>query len=463
MKLSPFRALNHYGMGGSSQDLSRVAGASTDWMLEQIQDKSSPLIPKLTPSSQHVAEYMAFRELQNESKRSARDDQDKLMRVIEAGQAFNAKVRSSITENFGRRFEHSINTVLPLKERFALFWSNHFCISRIGRAHYRSAGSAYENETIRANLNGSFAQMLLAVASHPVMLIFLDNFQSVGPNTHIGVKSRRGLNENFARELLELHTLGVDGGYTQNDVRALAKILTGWTVNKFDAEEEGKFYFDDTIHESGTHRLLGKAYKDSGYEQGVLALHHLAGHPSTARHIADKLIRHFVSDVPKAEDVAVVEHAFLQSEGDLPTVHEAVCMLKNGWNVTNRKLRTPYEFLVAVYRGLEIDSLNFAMGGDVQHLQTTLKTLNHEPFTAPSPAGWGDTAEFWNSPTAIKQRMEWGVAMGAKHGNQYAAIDIIQYMLGPKDAKALVPAIRAAASPSQALALLLASPNLQWR
>ena len=463
MKLSPFRAVSHYGMGGNKVDLTSAQDNPLDWMLAQLHDDTAPLIAGLVPSSHQLVDFAAFSESQGQLRSAARSNEKKLLKVNALASEYRARIRTQVTENFGRRFVHSVTTSQAIKERLSLFWSNHFCVSRIGRRAYHSACPAYENEAIRSHLNGSFSQMLLAAVSHPVMLIYLDNIQSMGPNTRRGTKRNRGLNENLAREILELHTLGVGGGYSQADVLALAKIITGWTIDRYSDENEGKFYFDNIMHESGKHKLLGRAYANTGYEQGVAALQDLAVHPATAKHIATKLVRHFVNDEPASADVAAVAKVFIKTQGDLPSVHEAVFKLKSGWNPENKKFRTPYELVVAVVRGLGIQQADFEQIKTVAALQNILRVMNNEPFTAPSPAGWPDTTVGWDSPGAIKQRLDWGVSMGERFGNQLSAHSMLKHMVDPADAAHLGESIARAASTSQALALLLASPNIQWR
>jgi len=324
----------------------------------------------------------------------------------------------------------------------------------------------YDNEAIRPQLDGRFEDLLLAAVKHPVMLIYLDNIQSIGPDSKVGKRRKRGLNENLAREILELHTLGVDGGYGQDDVIALAKMLTGWTVarkhhTKFGGRE-GAFFFGRAMHQPGAQQMLGKRYPAGGVEQAEQALSDLAAHPSTARFMATKLARHFVADQPPATVIRVLEKAWLDSGGDLPTVHRALVQLPDVWaaagNESMRKFRTPWEYLIAAHRGFEMGDSNKVR----RALIFGLTTMNHHPFTAEAPTGWPDRAEHWASPNALKQRLEWGIAAGRKLASRERMEMATTHLVPPAD-KVLQRAMMRAESPGQAISILLASPAFQWR
>jgi uncharacterized protein (DUF1800 family) len=197
------------------------------------------------------------------------------------------------------RFDSALNAEIGLVDRLTWFWSNHFCVSA-DKGQVRALCGAFEREAIRANVLGKFSEMLLAVESHPAMLLYLDNAGSIGPNSIAGQRRGKGINENLAREILELHTLGVRGGYSQEDVTNFAKIITGWTFSPFkqDPQHGGEFMFNERLHEPGPQMVLSHRYDDNGYEQGRAALLMLADHPATAKHIATKLVMHFVADEP---------------------------------------------------------------------------------------------------------------------------------------------------------------------
>jgi uncharacterized protein (DUF1800 family) len=198
--------------------------------------------------------------------------------------------RAIYLEEAKTRIETALGAETGFVERLVWFWSNHFCISA---DKIRSMSGAYEREAIRPHVLGPFAEMLLAVEGHPAMLFYLDNLGSMGPNSIAGINRTRGLNENFAREILELHTLGVRSGYSQEDVISFANVLTGWTLLPAgdNPEHGGEFTFNSRLHEPGAQKVMGKVYEGEGVEQGYAVLRDLAAHPATATHLASKLAR----------------------------------------------------------------------------------------------------------------------------------------------------------------------------
>src|SRR5262247_3379292 len=237
-------------------------------------------------------------------------------------------------QNFFREarahFEPAINAEIGFVERLVWFWSNHFCVN----ADATVMAGAYEREAIRPHVLGRFADMLLAAEGHPAMLIYLDNAQSIGPTSVAGINRTRGLNENLAREILELHTLGVRTVYSQDDVTSFAKVLTGWTLLQqvSDPVHGGEFIFIKRMHEPGPQTVIGKTYDDTGVEQGRAVLRDLARHPATAAHVAEKLARHFVADEPPRELVDRLAQRFRDSDGDLKEVAKALVTAPEAWS-----------------------------------------------------------------------------------------------------------------------------------
>jgi uncharacterized protein (DUF1800 family) len=211
-------------------------------------------------------------------------------------------------------------------ERLVWFWSNHFCISAAKGGGVLQIAGAYEREAIRPHVLGRFADMLLAVETHPAMLLYLDNARSIGPHSPAGQTGGKGLNENLAREILELHTLGVRTGYTQADVTHFANVITGWTIvpPRPELPRAGEFTFDPRRHEPAEQRVIGKSYPNTGFEQGRAVLLALARQPATARHIATKLARHFVADNPPPSLVDKLTKRFLDTQGNLKEVTKAL-------------------------------------------------------------------------------------------------------------------------------------------
>jgi uncharacterized protein (DUF1800 family) len=336
------------------------------------------------------------------------------------------------------------------------FWSNHFTVSAM-RPVVRGFVGAFEREAIRPHVTGRFADMLLAVTRHPAMGFYLDNVQSIGPNSRFGQRSGKGSNENLGRELLELHTVGVDGGYTQRDVDALALILTGWSIARLRDPNPGNFRFVPQIHEPGAKVLLGRSYAESGEGEGEAALRDLARNPATAHHIATKLARHFIADTPPQDAVERIARRFLDTDGDLRQVMIAVVREDAAWQTPFAKVRTPTELVVAACRATSLPPLT----GQV--LAGSLHVLDQTPFVAPSPAGWPDEASAWISPESVIRRAEWCQAFAEKLPDPPDPIAIAEASYGMLLPEETGQAIRRAPSRRIGLALLLASPQFQRR
>ena len=344
-------------------------------------------------------------------------------------------------------------------ERLVMFWSNHFCIGATKSNIGRIMAGAYEREAIRPHVFGRFEDMLIAAESHPAMLDFLDNRQSIGPNSPVGRRQRKGLNENLAREIMELHTLGVSGGYSQADVTNLARIITGWTVVGREGVLgfPGSFAFNAGLHEPGTTPLLGRSYDQPGRAQGVAALTDLARHPATAHFIATKLVRHFVSDAPPPKLVALLENAFRSSGGDLPSVYRALIGSDEAWTAPATKVRSPQEFLLASYRAL-------GRQPDFGQIIGPLTAMG-QPFWQPSgPNGYADTNVAWASAEGIKTRVDVSAGWGRQSANAVQDPRLLaEETLGPILSPETKQAVARAESKPQALALLLMSPEFQRR
>jgi uncharacterized protein (DUF1800 family) len=298
--------------------------------------------------------------------------------------------------------------------------------------------------------------MLMAVTSHPGMLLYLDNAQSFGPDSQAGRRQNKGINENLGRELLELHTLGVDGGYTQADVEALARILTGWTVAPLRLPPAGGFRFIPQIHEPGSKVLLGRTYQDGGVDEGEAALRDLAAHPATARHIATQLARHFIADTPPADAVGRIARVFHDTGGDLRQVTLAVLREEAVWREPFAKVRTPTDLLIAAYRAVGTKP-------EPGPAFMALKKLDQPPFFAPSPAGWPDVASAWVSPESVVRRTEWCQTFAERLGDAPDPVDVMANAYGETLPEDVERAVRRAPDKRAGLALLIASPQFQRR
>ncbi len=349
-----------------------------------------------------------------------------------------------------------VHTRTPAFERLVAFWSNHFTVS-VQRPPVLALAGAFEREAIRPHVLGRFEDMLLAVARHPAMLLYLDNAASIGPGSRAGQLRQRGLNENLGREILELHTLGVNGGYSQDDVRALAMVLTGWSIARPQDERPGHFMFRQLAHQPGDKTLLGKRY-GGGESEGVKALKDLARHPATARHIAAKLARHFISDDPPRASVERLSKIFLATSGDLGAVTRALVADDDAWARPLSKLRSPNELVVAALRAAGAPPQM-----DERQLVGGLRRLGQAPFAAPSPAGWPDMAQDWVAPEAMLRRVEWAGLLAARLAAEHAPLDVFHATIAPASTEATRLAVERAPSARDGLALVLASPEFQRR
>jgi uncharacterized protein (DUF1800 family) len=306
---------------------------------------------------------------------------------------------------------------------------------------------------------GHFGDMLKAVQQHPAMLFFLDNQQSIGPDSRAGQNGKRGLNENLAREIMELHTLGVGGGYTQEDVTTLARIITGWTF----AGREGKigvpgsFAFNVNAHQPGPQMLLGKTYEDNGVAQGEAALADIARHPSTAKFIARKFAAHFVGDEPPPALVARLETVFRKTDGDLKALATALVDSEDAWSAPMNKVRSPYEYLIASGRLLA------RLPEDPGRYFAGLNTLG-QPLWAPAgPNGFPDNNAAWAAPEGIKLRLDIAAQIATRLPDSADPRELLELVAGDAVSVETRHTIERAESRQQALALLLMAPEFQRR
>ncbi len=433
-------AATRFGFAARPGDLGAIGRDPRGWVLGQLAHPPAPLPGNLPPGQSMVVAEL-------EMRRDKREDGAKL--------AFNERVKAVYQAEIAARLAAAAQSETPLLERLTHFWSNHFTVS-ILRPVVRGFAAACEREAIRSHVTGRFGDMLLAVARHPAMQFYLDNALSIGPDSIVGRRRDKGLNENLGRELLELHTLGVDGGYTQQDVEALARILTGWSVARLNEPGAGGFLFRPFVHEPGPKLLLGRLYPESGEAEGRAALAHLVAHPATARHIATKLARHFIADEPPKDAVERIARIFRDSGGDLRQVTAAVVQEEAAWRAPFAKLRTPQEMVIAACR-----LTGFMPPPEM--LINSLRNLDQMPFFAPSPTGWQDTAASWVSPEAVLRRAQWCETFAERLPEPGEPLELAQAAFGDALPEATLQAIRRAPSRRAGLALMLASPEFQRR
>lgn len=352
------------------------------------------------------------------------------------------------------RIDAALAAEIGFVERLTWFWSNHFCVSA-DKNGVRVLAGAYEREAIRPHVLGRFADMLLAVETHPAMLIYLDNARSIGPDSPAGRRTGKGLNENLAREILELHTLGVRTVYTQADVTRFANVITGWTVIPPRQDHGGAFTFNANMHEPGAQTLIGKSLPDGAFEQGRAALNMLARHPATAHHIAGKLVRHFVSDRPVPALAERIAKRFIDTDGDLKELAKTLVTAPEAWSMADRKLKRPGEWIVAALR---------CAGGPAPDVNEVIRAQNllGEPLWRPAaPAGFSDDNAAWID--GLAERLDIANALARRLADAVDPEAAVETGLGPLAADDIRTAVRRAESRPQALTLLFMAPEFQRR
>jgi uncharacterized protein (DUF1800 family) len=447
-------ALRRFGLGARPGELRRIASDPRSFVLSQLDGAGSLGFNDLPTSAELWRD--ARRYLLARKQRDAAG-QDNAMDESMGGAMEPTRPGALARAELAARIRHAMTTEQPLVERLVGFWSNHFTIA-MQSAYLRSIAGAYEREVVRPHVLGRFRDMLHAAVRHPAMLLYLDNHRSIGPNSLAGRRRGRGLNENLAREILELHTVGVNGGYTQDDVINFARALTGWTVHMSDGEAQGTFHFNRNWHEPGAVTIMGRTYPVGGVKQAEAVLDDLAAHPATARHVARKLAVHFVGEKAPVSLVERLAAAFRQSDGDLAAVTRALVQSDDAWLAEPRKVLPPYDFVVAVFRALE-------HAPRIRTVVRTLRGFGQLVWEAPSPAGWPDEDEAWASPHAIVERLDW-VRQVVARSSKTVGTDVARYaddLFAGTLSDFTRQAVARADSREQALALLFMSPEFQRR
>jgi uncharacterized protein (DUF1800 family) len=467
-------AVLRFGLGAKPGDLAAAAADPRAWLKAQIKG-AVPLAvdTPLAPSDQIFEGWLAAREQRQRMKAATAQ--------ATAAQAADAQLGNAIREAYQphyraqvlARAQSAALTTRPFAERLVHFWSNHFAVSADKGVVFGLAGTL-ENEAIRPHIAGRFTDLLTAVEQHPAMIAFLDNQYSVGKDSMAArLASRRfgpdlnaanrqfGINENLAREILELHTLGVNGGYSQADVTSFAQVITGWSIGggkgRLAGGEPGRFYFRDNLHQPGPKAVMGKTYSEQGVRQGEAVLADLSRRPETARFIATKLVRHFIADDPPPAAVGRVARVFLKSAGDLPQVYAALIESPEAWDTDARKFKTPEDFVFSTLRALNVSP------AQPEEVVRTFDLLGQRQYTPGSPAGWPDTSKSWDGSDALMHRVLWASRVGAKYESGIEPSDLAASSLGAYARPETLTALRRATTSGQAVALLLMSPEFQRR
>jgi uncharacterized protein (DUF1800 family) len=448
-------AVTRFGLGAKPGDLDAAHADPQGWLQSQIGPTGAdiPQAPgggALPSSQQRYQDFLAYRV----AVKTAGMD-------MVARKAASQPLNDETNQETLSRAWLGATTPSPFRERWALFWANHFTVSAVKGEDVAATAAAFEREAIRPNVFGRFHDLLAASSSHPVMLVYLDQVQSVGPNSQAGRKrATSGLNENLGREIMELHSLGADAGYTQSDVTEFARALTGWSMGGGGAppEQQGLFLYKPNVHEPGPRHVFGRAYAPGQQDQARAVLADFAANPHTANHVARQIATHFVSDTPPPALVQRLQRAYLDSHGDLSAVAGALITAPEAWDPAARKLKTPYEFVISSFRATGTGP------SDVRRdVINPLNGMGHRPFAAPQPNGWSDASADWAAPDAIIKRLTWAKNFANANAPMGDPALTAQAALGGRLTPLTLTTVKRAETRQEAFAILLMSPEFQRR
>jgi len=507
--INSYIALHKFGLGARQGEAAQVSSNPQSWLMAQLTDVSSTLDEYSLASSQDgialFYDYLRAKRAENNADQpvlaTSVNKKDRLAAFVadidrlrstevmiddngvrgtslaDASNTFLKKktgdlsgiaankpshtlLQQIFTEHYaeiGVRTAHAILTPASFREALVRFWSDHFNVYANKSLLARVTAATMEREAIRPNVTGKFVDMLIAVESHPAMLIYLDNWISVGPNSFAGKEYGLGINENLARETMELHTLGVDGGYNQEDIIAYAKAITGWSFGNPNIQPEnmGSFVFEPLLHEPGVVTVMGTAYTGAGVDQGLAVLTDLAAHPSTAKFIAGKLARHFHSDNPPQSLIDRLELAFNISGGDLLVVSSSLVTAPEMWQGSFSKLRNSEEFAIAALRAFGFDTLTPSQSVFV------FDAITQIPFSYHAPDGWPKDEANWASSSILSARINLANLLSGYISGPNDPLAAAQELFGPMLTQFTADAISAASSIEQGYTLLMMSPEFQ--
>jgi len=438
METAAFTALNRFGFGRRAGE--PAPANPRQWLQDQLAGADATQQPGALDTQAALAVVANQLEMRHDAKLANAQPN---MIAHPVGDLAKQEIQGLLSQ--------ALMTQTPFRERLVWFWANHFTIANKTLVTAATCG-AYVREAIRPHVTGRFSDMLLAVMRHPAMLNYLNQEHSAGPDSAAGQRRHLGLNENLARESLELHTVSPASGYTQADVTNYAKILTGWS---FDGRQPPiGFHFRQQMHQPGEIEVMGRTWP-AGEEGGIAILAWLGTHPATYTHLAAKLVRHFVADDPSPADVARIRTVLAETQGDLGSAANALIELPAAWQ-PQQKLRTPQDYVLAALRATG------ATPDTAPNLQAMCTGLGQPLFQAPFPIGWPDRAADWSGPEAMLQRVDFAYGLSGRNANT-DPIELGQETLGPLLSQNTLGQIRAAGSRRDGLTLLLSSPEFMRR
>jgi len=392
--------------------------------------------------------------------------------LLQAGEKlpgnFKPRSRALYFADANAQLDWAASTDAGFRERLVWFWANHFTVS-IYQGQTAGLAGPFIREAIRPHVTGNFTDMVLAVERHPAMLRYLNNDASIGPDSLLGQRTQRGLNENLGRECMELHTVGLAAGYSQTDVTNMAKILTGWSVAGSPKGGATGFKYRPFAHQPGAQTVLGRSF-GGGEQAGIAALTFLSQYPTTYQLLARKLATHFVADTPPDAAVRQIAGVLLETGGDLAAAAAALVDLPQAWAPLT-KLKTPMEYVISALRAGPPGG--WPPGGEPPrgeqapvNTPVILARLGQPLWGAPLPNGWSDQAADWDGSGAILSRVDWAYSYAARFDNGNIGVqpaDIADAALGNLLRPATAAAISAAGSRREAVTLLFAAPEFQRR
>ncbi|WP_069300753.1 DUF1800 domain-containing protein [Neptunicoccus sediminis] len=439
-----------YGFSPTDRDV-----AGVDDLLAQLRGPDLGVAQFAGPMlEERLAIQRAYQQLRNTMKKG----DDSVKPELKKATRLRNRMRGDDTRHL---FQRAMMDGQGFRERIAFFWMDHFTVIPKGRAGNALWGN-YIEEGLRPHITASFGDLLVSAVTHPSMLIYLDQVRSTGPNSAVGKRKKQGLNENLAREVLELHTMGVGGAYTQSDVRQLAELLTGLDFDKNGAK------FNKRKAEPGAETVLGKTYGGDPAQRSHIEafLRDVARHPDTARHIARKLAVHFVSDTPEQSLIDHIEQAFLQTDGDLPSVYGAMLDHPSAWAPLGQKTKQPFDFMVSSYRALGVtpQDYNKPSNGQInKRLMLPMQFMGQPLRKAPGPNGWPEEAEAWITPQGLAGRLQWSLSTTTRWGQDLDPREFINTALRELPGGTLKFAVAGAERRVEGLTLVLASPEFNRR
>jgi uncharacterized protein (DUF1800 family) len=469
-----------------------AAPESVDALLRQVERGTGEtcLFP-FEGLKERRARFPAYRDL-NTAYKTARDKNTLMTIGARSINPYNIALANTLQRDRHLKVRQAVFSPNGFYERLVAFWCDHFSIDARKGGAMRLLAPLHEVEAVRPHLAGRFSDLLKAAALHPAMLAYLDQTRSVGPNSPVGLKSGRGLNENLARELIELHTMGAGSGYSQKDVRAAAYVLTGLWYRAPVYETA----FRPRSAEPGVYRVLGRNYggKRRQIEQVHALLDDLAGRKETRRHICRKLVVHFIADDPPQAVVEAMVKAWVRTGGQLAAVYRAMLEHPQSWEEQGRKARQPFDFVVAALRALDVPAEALAPGdgakkgggkpaADVAALEdVTMMTAEGKPaltanpfsvgiidrlgqpiWSAPSPAGWEEGLSAWITASQLTERIAWARRLVARFGGETDPRAFLEATMADAARADTIETVSRAPNRAVGLAMVLASPEFNRR